>query len=188
MPCPPEMACQAICRSGKRCSRFGNHETKLCGLHTIVEKTCQGICLNGKRCLLRSLDGIELCRKHVMMSDVKTISATQEVITRTSCVECDEECPVCYCSPTDVIICPNGHKICGEHYLSDIASLSATRVDNHIKCFVCRVWIDSKQFDLEFIKKLPVAYAKAIFPSRTAINTLLQSFTIDIMKMLNHIE
>ena len=42
MPCPPEMACQAICRSGKRCSRIGNHETKLCGLHTIVENTCQG--------------------------------------------------------------------------------------------------------------------------------------------------
>ena len=124
-----------------------------------------------------------------MMSDVKTISTTQEVITTTSCVECDEECPVCYCSPTNIITCPNGHKICGEHYISDIASLSATRVDNHIKCFVCRVRIDSKQFDLDFIKNLLVAYMNSKFPSRSGVmNNFLQYVIVDMVKMLNHIE
>ena len=158
MPCLPEDACQAICRNGKRCSRRGWYETKLCGLHS------------GK-------------------SNVKTIDSDNS----STCVDCKEECPICYGALDDPIKCPNGHLICAKHYINDLLCMWKNRSDNHIKCFVCRQRIDSENFSNQFIHNIPnvymdASYSKSNPESLLQLKGFLQKSVIDIMKILNFIE
>ena len=163
MPCPPQYACRAITRSGRQCSRW-QRESGLCGTH---ERTV-----------------------HVNQVDQQTPSqATQN---NDPCVECDDECPVCYESTVGTITCPNGHRICGQHYFDDISAMWRNRSDNHIKCFVCRQRIRRSQFNVDFITTLPNAYVAPILQS-DPINarrwkSFFQKSIIDMLKMLNYIE
>ena len=170
MPCPPEYACRAITRSGRQCSRFPR-ESGLCGTHermVIVDQVGQ------------------------QPPSQATQTPSQALLNNDSCVECDDECPVCYDSTVGTITCPNGHRICGQHYIDDISAMWIHRDDNHIKCFVCRQRICCSQFNVDFITTLPNAYPAPDVLS-DPINArrwkaFFQKSIIDMFKMLNYIE
>ena len=116
---------------------------------------------------------------------------SQALQNNDSCVECDDECPVCYDTTVGTITCPNGHRICGQHYIDDISAMWKNRRDNHIKCFVCRQRISCSQFNVDFITTLPSAYiAHLQFDPINAprLKAFFQKSIIDMFKMLNCIE
>ena len=177
MPCPPEYACLAICRSGIQCSRF-RRESGLCGTHermTIVNR-------------VNTRNQTQDTRNQTQ----DTQNQTQDTQNDDPCIECDDECPVCYMSTVGTITCPNGHRICGQHYIEDISAMWKNRRDNHIKCFVCRQRIDKSQFNVDFITTLPNAYMSPFKYSAPANvrrwNDFFQKSVIDMLKMLNYIE
>ena len=104
-------------------------------------------------------------------------------------VDPENECSICYGEICMPITCPNGHRVCGQHYQDDIASMCKHRSDNHIKCFLCRTRIDSTQFDLKFIASLPRAYLNS-FPGSNSprVEEFLGTSMMAMLKMLNYVE
>lgn len=117
---------------------------------------CRGTDINGKQCMHRanSLFG-DVCRIHA-----KTKNKEQILTATNECQEC--ECPICYGKLIRPITCPNGHKICEDHYLQYITSTYDNL--NNIpkgKCFMCREPLTISCFNKTFIKNLPTVMTSA---------------------------
>jgi hypothetical protein len=111
---------------------------------------CQNMDANGKQCIHRANYQFgDVCRIHA-----KTKNKEQSYATTNECQEC--ECPICYEKLVRPITCPNGHKICENHYLQYITSTydSLTNIPKGI-CFMCREPLTIDYFSQAFIKKLP---------------------------------
>ena len=184
MPCPPQYACRAITRSGRQCSRW-QRDSGLCGTHE-------------RMVLVDQVDSqtpsqaTQTPSQATQTPSQATQPPNQATQNNDPCVECDDECPVCYESTVGTITCPNGHRICGQHYIDDISAMWKNRSNNHIKCFVCRQRISCSQFNVDFITTLPSAYMAQYLQS-DPINArrwkpFFQKSIIDMFKMLNYIE
>lgn len=150
---------------------------------------CRAICLNGKRCTFKWRHENKLCGIHVKMSNIKTVDSDISSI----CLDCEDECPICYGAIVDPIKCHNGHLICGKHYINDILSMSKLRGDNNIKCFICRQIINSDNFNRQFRDNicnvyLDVSYSNSSPESLSKLKLFLKNSLNDIIKILNFIE
>ena len=81
--------------------------------------------------------------------------------------ECEEcECPICFDKLIKPLTCPNGHKICEDHYLKYITATYetvtyATSKLSKGRCFICRETLSTSCFSQAFIKQLPDVIAIA---------------------------
>ena len=146
---------------------------------------CQGICKNGKQCYRRTKRDATMCLTHSKMANPNSHLGDGMI-----CGECDDECPVCYCEVSKPIVCPNGHRCCSQHYLQDLRGMWNKRQDNHIKCFICRERIESTQFTTDFMCSLSLHYLQARFIDKSSKELIVfsETFLIDMLKILNHLE
>lgn len=117
---------------------------------------CEATCKNGKACSHKARFG-KFCGKH---TPTKTRNSCQSKNYDRECEEC--ECPICYNPLSKPITCPNGHKVCQEHYLQHINAVydDDWRVPKGI-CFMCRAELPSSCFTKNFILQLPFIFTKA---------------------------
>ena len=185
--------CTGICANGTRCTRQASHFRDIsgrCGTHHrmwLAQRNTVGV----EEDLRSHIDRLIRSQETPVVPVPVSVPVPVPVPAPESDHEVDpaNECSICYGEICMPITCPNGHRVCGQHYQDDIASMCRQRRDNHIKCFLCRERIESTQFDLMFITTLPAAYLKS-FPRTIspAFSEFMGKSMVDMLKMLNYVE
>ena len=148
---------------------------------------CQGICKNGKPCSHKAkIEGF--CGKHIKIYK-KTYQDPPIAEERE-----EGECPICYDKLSKPLTCPNGHKVCEDHYLKYITATYETSNLPKGRCFICRETLSTSCFSQGFIKQLPdvivnaqLKKAKQLRPPPTGqpVTLRFQTVLIEMLQFIN---
>ena len=140
---------------------------------------CEATCQNGKSCSHKARFG-KFCGKHVNTTAKTKVNTKAKTDDSNHDSNQDCECPICYDKLSNPLICPNGHKVCQDHYLQYITSTYDT---NHVpkgRCFMCRATIPTSSFSKEFIDKLPFIITNAQLKRSATLNPPLPGQPVTI--------